>query len=141
MRSAPGHPGREQGQPKQAQALYEQALEMFRRIGDQRGISVVLSNLGNLLRQLRHFEQAQQVLGEALPIQRQLGKQRDFAYTLLNLGSLAIDQWHFEQAHPYLDEALAIFQELHARRESGLTRQGTSPWRERKGASSQRAST
>ncbi len=98
--------------------LYEEALSILRRLGDQRSAAVVLGNLGNLARHQGQPEQAQQLLEEALTLHRQMENWRGLAFSLLNLGGLAAEQGQFEQAHRFLDEALAIFQSLGSVRQS-----------------------
>ena len=63
---------REQGQPEQARVLYEEALTILRRLGDQRSAATVLGNLGNLARHQGQPERAQQLLEEALALHRQM---------------------------------------------------------------------
>lgn len=92
--------------------VLEQAREMYRRQGNQLGLSQTLNNLGNIYwvagkidKCLKHYE-------KALEIQRELNSEREIASTLSNIGSIHILQGEYDTSIGVLYESLAIKEKL-----------------------------
>ena len=56
----------------QAAKLYEESLALYRELGGQQRIAMVLNNLGDALRALGDYDRASALLEEALAITRSL---------------------------------------------------------------------
>ncbi|MCA9727184.1 MAG: tetratricopeptide repeat protein, partial [Candidatus Eisenbacteria bacterium] len=78
-----------QGRNLLARKILEGVLEIWRDLGDQRGIADTLNNLGWTACELTDLEPAQRLSEEALALGRQLGEDRTVAVALNNLGWVA----------------------------------------------------
>lgn len=92
--------------------VLEQAREMYRRQGNQLGLSQTLNNLGNIYwiagkmdRVLEHYE-------KALAIQRELNSEREIASSLSNIGSVHILKGEYDTGVKFLHESLGIKEKL-----------------------------
>ncbi|MBD2003868.1 MULTISPECIES: CHAT domain-containing protein [Cyanophyceae] len=114
------------GQFQEALQAAQQALVIFREIGDRQGEANSLMGLGGAYGYLGQYQQAIESYQQALAIQRELGDRRGEAYSLGGLGSAygslrqhqqAIEshQTH-QQAIESYKQALAIQRELGERR-------------------------
>jgi len=65
-----------------AQALYEQALIIFRELGDRWGIAGTLADLGSLARELRNYSRAHTLFRESIKIFQELDHKRGVARLL-----------------------------------------------------------
>jgi tetratricopeptide (TPR) repeat protein len=101
-----------QGDYASAQALLEEALAIFREIGDKAGIANSLGNLGIVAREQGDYSSARSLLEEALAIFREIGDKAGIANSLGNLGIVAREQGDYSSARSLLEEALAIFREI-----------------------------
>jgi predicted ATPase/class 3 adenylate cyclase len=82
------------GDYARAAELHEQALAIYRKTADRRGISFSLAGLGAQHVCLCQFEQATTILEEALAIVREVGDRWCMGLILLNLAEAA---WHLGQ--------------------------------------------
>lgn len=102
-----------QGAHGDAESLYAEALETFRRAGDRRGVARTLVNLGALVKDTRRdFRRASGYYEESLAIMRELGNQVGVATVLHNLAVVAVDQGELSQATFLYEESLALMREL-----------------------------
>jgi predicted ATPase len=101
-----------QGDYESARALFEESLEIFRRLGDQRSIAGPLHNLACVAWNQGVYESARALYEEGLEIYRQLGNQRGIAHSLMVLGSVARDQGEYARAQALFKESLEIFRQL-----------------------------
>ncbi len=95
---------------------HARALELYRAIGDQRGIAFALNNVGVQLMCQGEFTQCRQFLEESLCVRRQIGDQPGIAMMLNNLGVLALYQGDAATARPVLVESLALYRQLQNKR-------------------------
>jgi tetratricopeptide (TPR) repeat protein len=97
---------RQRGDTAAALALGEQALEIFRAIGDRHGEALTLNGIG--LTQARSGDEAAAVdsYEAAVAILTELGDSHGAGRVLANLGALHRGQGHDEQARAYLHHAL-----------------------------------
>ena len=97
---------RQQGETAEALALGEQALELFRALGDRHGEALTLNGLG--LTQARSGDESGAVdsYEKAVAILSELGDSHGAGRVLANLGALHRGQGHDEQARAYLHHAL-----------------------------------
>jgi tetratricopeptide (TPR) repeat protein len=94
---------------EEADRLWEQALVVFEKVADQRGIGLCLSNLAASAAARGHEQRAQELNERALDIFRAAGMNSQVARTSFNLGLLAGRQGRLRQAQAYFDEARRNF--------------------------------
>jgi tetratricopeptide (TPR) repeat protein len=99
---------------------FEQALTINRELGDQRGVAMSLTNLGNAAREQGNYAEARAFHEEALSIYRALGPRWSEAIALGNLGIDVCDQGDYPYATTCYEQALAIFRERGDRRSIAL---------------------
>jgi tetratricopeptide (TPR) repeat protein len=92
------------GDLSSARSMQEEALQLFRDIGDKRGESIVLFNLGGLDYQQGQLAAAAEKYNQAMALQRELSFKRGLSYSLVGLAEVLI-------AQDRLDEALASTQQ------------------------------
>jgi len=90
-----------------ARESYEDALALFRRLGDEGQVAWVRNNLGIICKNLCEWDAARAHFGEAIAIHRRLGQQALLGNRLQNLGVLLVKSGAWERAHSVLEEARA----------------------------------
>ena len=87
----------------------QQALELFREVGDDRGVANALWGIGNY----RYFQAIEdhgiEFFQEALEIYRRVGEQTQEGWSLHMLGTALLRQGRFDEALTSLREALRLF--------------------------------
>ena len=101
---------RVQGDTTQAKETNQRVLDLWRRIGDARGIAASLNNLGGTLMVMGDFQAAQPLLEESLSLWRTLDRPLAVAQLLQNLGFLACECGDPVAATALCRESLALFQ-------------------------------
>ena len=96
------------GQPEQALAPYEAALDLARRTGDRHREGSVLANLGNEYAEMGIMDKALLHDEAAIAVAREVGNRRLEGNTLCNLGLLHQVQGRFSEALDQLEAALAV---------------------------------
>ena len=91
-----------------ARSLYEEALAIYRKQGDEREVGSSLNNLGNVYADMGQPGEAKLALEESLVIARRAGYDTLAAVVLGNLGGLAIDQGDYERGRAATTEALKL---------------------------------
>ena len=102
----------EQQECEIARQLCENALQVFRKVGQQLGVANALNCLGIIARYEKKFKEADAHLTEALEIAKVLGDKWRTALILNNLGVTAYNRHHFEAAKLHYTESLRIAREL-----------------------------
>jgi predicted ATPase len=92
--------------------LQEQSLQMFRALGDRRGVVVSLVAVGNQLAGVGEHERARTYLEQSLEGWRELGDREGYARSLSNLAFVARGQARFEEARTLYRQAQAEFERL-----------------------------
>ncbi len=100
------------GDQQQALAHFEQALPLYRQVGDQEGEATTLNNIGMVYVALGHQQQALAYLGQALPLRRQAGDRGGEATTLNNIGAAYNALGDKQQALAYYEQALPIRRQM-----------------------------
>ena len=95
-----------------ARQLCENALQVFRTIGQQLGVVKALNCLGIIARYQKKLEEADTHFTEALEITKVLGDKSHIAFALNNLGLTAYHRRHFEEAKLRYTESLCLAREL-----------------------------
>jgi tetratricopeptide (TPR) repeat protein len=98
-----------QGDYSAARAHAEQALILWRELGDKSGIAISLNSLGNLAHEQGDYPTARLMFGESLILRRQLGDKLPIGSTLVNLATVLRDQREYGQARSLFVEGLALF--------------------------------
>lgn len=97
-----------EGDLARAKQLLEESLELWRKIGDQQGISDLLAALGTIARAEGDLPKARELLEQNLSVSRTVGDDFDVAYALRELGWIAAEQGAYDEASNYLREGLEI---------------------------------
>lgn len=97
---------------EQAQKLYEQSLDYFKKLGDQWETANLLAALGWVAGNLRNYHVARQLGEESLDIRRELGDLRGIADSLWFVGTTLLNQESFPSAEGMLLESLSIRREI-----------------------------
>jgi len=107
--------GIQQHQTSQFQAAiqsWQQALTIYREIGDRWGEANCLNNLGSAYSSLGQYQQAIDYQQQSLAIGREIGDHQGEAYSLGNLGSAYSSLGQYQQAIDYQQQSLAIKREI-----------------------------
>jgi class 3 adenylate cyclase/tetratricopeptide (TPR) repeat protein len=99
---------------------YEEALQIYREIGDLPGESTTLNNLGSGAATQGDFRRAREYFEQSLIIHRETGDRRGEGRVLNNLGMVSAEQCDYPGARRYFEQALHIRQEVGERRGEGM---------------------
>jgi tetratricopeptide (TPR) repeat protein len=102
----------DRGELLKARQLYNESLELNKRLGNQGGISGSLHQLALLAQVQGELEEARRLYNESLEIKKRLGNQGGIAITLHQLASLAHDQGELDEARRLYNESLKILKRL-----------------------------
>jgi tetratricopeptide (TPR) repeat protein len=97
---------------ERAEVLSEGSLALLRELGDQRGIALSLSTLGNVAWVRGDTAGAHSLLKEALALFREVDDKEFAAYSLFSLALLASSQGEYARACALYEEGLALFREI-----------------------------
>jgi tetratricopeptide (TPR) repeat protein len=107
------------GYAERAIEFFEQALVLFREIGDRSWEGAVLGNLGYAYLVLGQFERAIKLFEEALVIAREINDREGEGVWLGSLGDAYHELGQFERTIKFYEQALAIAREMNNRRWEG----------------------
>jgi predicted ATPase/class 3 adenylate cyclase len=93
-------------------SLHIENLELWREIGDKRGIASALGPLAHQAASKYDFEGASQLFNESLTLFREVGDKREIAGALWNLGQIALRSGSYKQAKDLFTESMMIYEEL-----------------------------
>jgi non-specific serine/threonine protein kinase len=94
-----------------AVAYHQEAIALYRRIGQGYKATSLLGNLGALAVNRGDYQEARGLFDEALAGAREAGDRRSVALCLYNLGVLACATGDFEQARVVLEECVTVSRE------------------------------
>jgi len=94
------------GDPAGAQELFEQALALFRRLGDKLGIAISAGSLGHLTALRREYAEASKLLTESLALHQELGNKVSVALLYNFLGQIPLSQGDNDAAARLLRQGL-----------------------------------
>jgi predicted ATPase len=92
--------------------MYREALDVYRELGDDKGIAAILNAMGANRLLCGDLEAADPWLQEGLCVYQKLGDRQGVARTLSNLAEVASAQGDGERARALFNEALSTFCEL-----------------------------
>lgn len=104
------------GDNEKARSLLEEALSIWRELGDKEGMANGLNNLGWVACELNDLAKGQSLSEEGLALNRELGQKRGMAVALNNLGWLAHYRGEYDAARRFHEESLALRREIGDRR-------------------------
>ena len=94
-----------------AVAYHQEAIAIYRRLGQRGRVAALLGNLGALAVNRGDYQDARGLFDESLAGARETGDRRSVALCLYNLGVLACMTGDFEQARVVLEECVPISRE------------------------------
>lgn len=94
------------------EALYSEGLELWREVGDKRGIATALGPQAHRAAAAYDFEQATVLFEESLTLFREVYDKREIAGALWNLGQIAVVVGRYDKAKEMYGESLAIYKSL-----------------------------
>jgi tetratricopeptide (TPR) repeat protein len=97
---------------EEAVRCFEQALAIYREIGDIQGETKAANNVAHAHLQMRRFAEAFDAAQRSLRIQRQTGNRYGEGIALGNLGDAGRELGRFHEASDHLQQALVIFRGL-----------------------------
>ncbi|MBI3245848.1 MAG: tetratricopeptide repeat protein [Deltaproteobacteria bacterium] len=100
------------GEYDQARAAYQQALETWKKLKDERNVAVNLHQLGMITYLQGDYGEARKQYEESLRIRQQLGDQQGIAASLHQLGNIAYEQGDYGEARKQYEESLGINRQL-----------------------------
>ena len=101
-----------QGDNERARELWEEALPLFRVLGDQNEVGKCIGSLGNVAMSEGDLDRAVELYEEAAELSRQVGNTLRLGVILGNLGMLAAMQGDHETSARYATEAATIQREV-----------------------------
>ena len=82
--------------------------DIFKELGDKRGIATTLCTMGDAAYYLNELSASLTYLDESLSIYREIGDKEGIAFSLHNLGNVAAKQGEHESARSYYIDSLNI---------------------------------
>lgn len=95
----------------QAQQQLEQALALYRELGDKPAVAVLLSKLGWALAEQANYPVVDSLFEEHLAIQQELGDQAGVVRACNFLGVMSLRQGKYQRAEQYYEQGLALCRE------------------------------
>jgi tetratricopeptide (TPR) repeat protein len=108
------------GQNGEALKLYEQSLEINRKIGDHRGEGATLNNISQIYAAKGDYDTSLQYLKQSLTITQQIGNREGEGEMLGNIGQAHLAKGDYDTALQYLQQSLAIMQQIGDRKGEGV---------------------
>ena len=93
--------------------MKEQALEIFRRIGNKFGERVTILNIGEVLFAQGRLADARTKYDEAMAGAQQLGDKRGIGYCLVDIAGVLIAQDRLDDARTAAEHSIEIRKEIH----------------------------
>ncbi|MCC5658068.1 tetratricopeptide repeat protein [Nostoc sp. XA010] len=111
----------------EAERLYQEALVIYRKLGNEKREAIVLTDLGRFGRSQGQYDRAESYFKQGLVIEEKLGNKEKQADSYGHLGLLALNRNRPTEARPLYQRELALAQELGqqnsvAHAQSGLAR-------------------
>jgi CHAT domain-containing protein/tetratricopeptide (TPR) repeat protein len=110
-----------QGQYREALQSLEQALGIYRAIGERQGEGLALNNIGRVYSNLGQYPQALKYYEQALAIKKQVGDKVGEGITLSNIGIIYSNRGQYARALKYHEQALLILKQEGNKSGQGIT--------------------
>jgi tetratricopeptide (TPR) repeat protein len=95
-----------------ARALFEEALGIWRELGDREGIALAVKGLGVVRAQLGDFDEARALIEECILLHQEAGNGQPIIWAHLDLAGMASAQGDFMAARLCMEQALALAREI-----------------------------
>lgn len=92
--------------------LFAEVEEIFLRLGNDDAVAAAMSNQGEVLAALGHFDQALRLQQSALKINERLGRHDNIGSVLLGLGVLEQQRSNLTEAETWFSKALELFRHI-----------------------------
>jgi tetratricopeptide (TPR) repeat protein len=102
----------EQGDLDRAEAMYREAIKIFRQIGDLEGVTTASANMGDISLDRGNLAEATRALSDAIPGYKEMADQDGVALTLADLAKIARLRGDLSAALTGYKEARTIAQEI-----------------------------
>jgi len=99
-----------------AREALDEALGIFRELGDLRGQALAINYLGVLRYAVGEYRDSEDYLGEALALYRSLGDRHGQAEVICDIGRMTVYLGNYESAISALSQARAMYADLGYRR-------------------------
>lgn len=100
---------------------FNQSLPLRRAVGDRRGETLTLNNIGGVYNEVREEQKALEYFNQSLPVSRAIGDRRVEAFTLTNIGLLYSNLGEEQKALESYNQSLPLFRAIGATEEEALT--------------------
>ena len=100
------------GQFREALQKFEQALVIYKKVGDKEGAGTVLNNIGLVYDNLGQYPDALNYYSQALTISKEFGDKAGVGITLNNIGEVYRKLGQYPDALKYYSQALVISKEF-----------------------------
>jgi tetratricopeptide (TPR) repeat protein len=94
------------------QSLHSESLQLWRKLGDKRGIASALGSLAHRAAARYEFDKATSLFKESLALFQDVEDQREIAGALWNLGQIELRRGRYEESTSLFNESLNIYQDL-----------------------------
>jgi tetratricopeptide (TPR) repeat protein len=95
-----------------AEKHYQDALDTYRDLGQDRDISIVLNDLGELMQAQENYPAAEDYYRQALALAQKLNDSKKKAIYTGNLGELALDRGDWPAARRWCEQALPLAEKV-----------------------------
>ena len=102
----------EQGDLDRAEAMYREAIKVFRQVGDLEGVTTASANLGDISLARGNLTEAARALSDAIPGYKEMGDKDGVSLTLADLAKIARLRGDLKAALTGYEEARAIAKEI-----------------------------
>ncbi|WP_026082658.1 tetratricopeptide repeat protein [Mastigocladopsis repens] len=96
----------------EAERLYQDALAIYRELGEEKDEAIALNDLGGVAQLQGHYDRAESYYKQALAIAEKLGLKQEEAYISGNLGLLALNRNRPTEARLWYERELDLAQEV-----------------------------
>jgi predicted ATPase/DNA-binding SARP family transcriptional activator len=110
--NAAGSLANNQGDFREAEALWEQSLVLKREDGDPRNIAAALNNLSIAVQRQGNYERSVALLEESLALKREIDDRTDLPHSLNNLGITVQHMGDLDRAVALYEEAATLWRDL-----------------------------
>lgn len=95
-----------------ALARMQESEKMFRQLGDNKSLAIVLFNMGKVYNAMGRYDRSLPLFNESLRINRQLNNRQGIAVSLNLIGNAYAGLGQYDKPLPYYQEALGILRKM-----------------------------